>query len=396
MNQNKKSSKWYLNKKNLVILFVLIVPAVFFLSKGSNHELDNEMLRNVLRHDISKSLFLNGKVQPLQSVAVFPAKPGTIQTIFVKEGDSVKKGDVLYSVKLEISGEQELLEKKARVKQLELQVDEKEKRFQAKSPIRDLIATESLIQEESELNRLKIELKASQQALEIAEREMGVVFKTDQKTRSNIINVLSSIEGIVTLVAKKSGEFVGAGQNLGTSSLDNRAIVVADLSSMLINAKVTEAEIRYIEKGLKVDISIDAYPELKLTGEIVRIGGQGIIDNTNNTFFEIEARINNVPAKILPEMTAYLEVKIASKANALVVPADSIVVLANKGFVRIPDKSKKEGFKTLSVKTGISNAEYVEVLEGLKEKDSVLKLDLAKIDINKLLQSDRNEKAVTR
>ena len=98
-------------------------------------------------------------------------------------------------------------------------------------------------------------------------------------------------------------------------------------------------------------------------------------------------------SKILPEMTAYLEVLIASRKNVIAVPADSIVVLQNHGYVHIPDSNESKGYKELKVVTGINNAQYVEVIDGLKEQDKVMTIDLAKVDVSKLGKDDKSKTA---
>jgi HlyD family secretion protein len=211
-------------------------------------------------------------------------------------------------------------------------------------------------------------------------------------------SVVSPMNGVITNLISQLGEKV-----VGTSSFaGTEMMTVSALSVMNAMVDVDENDVVNIKIGDNVKISIDAFPNQIFTGKVIEIAnsaklsGAGSQDQSTN--FTVKVRLDDFGTSDLrPGMTCTARIETETKENVLAVPllsvtrrdnedaqaADSIkkVRQANKGIFHEGDENPTVVFtvdkggvaKLVHVRTGISDNAYVEVLDGLKGDEEVVK-----------------------
>jgi HlyD family secretion protein len=213
----------------------------------------------------------------------------------------------------------------------------------------------------------------------------------------NWTSVLSPMDGVITSLISQLGEkVVGTASFAGTEMMD-----ISDLSLMNAMVDVDENDVVNIKLGDSVKISIDAFPGRVFTGKVIEIANSAKLSGTGtqdqSTNFTVKVRLDDFGAQDLrPGMSCTARIQTQTKPNVLAVPlmavtrrdnedsqaADSIKKIreSNKGTFHEDDESyaivfivKKDTAKSVTVKTGISDNNYVEILDGLKGGEEVVK-----------------------
>ncbi len=145
-----------------------------------------------------------------------------------------------------------------------------------------------------------------------------------------------------------------------------------DLTRMQVNAKVHEAQIFQISRGLKAKIRVNAFADKLLDGEVIDVAA--LPDSTN--FFSSDIKVYSTKVRIIdplpglrPGMTAEVEILVDRKEKVLTVPVMAVLQFTGKDHV-----TKKIGdqFVQSEVELGASNDKYVEVTKGVSAGDIVV------------------------
>jgi macrolide-specific efflux system membrane fusion protein len=170
--------------------------------------------------------------------------------------------------------------------------------------------------------------------------------------------IIAPLDGFIISRTKEPGQTVGTADNI---------VVMAD--KLIIEATVDETDLRYIKLGQKVNLFLDAYPDMKLRGTVEHIAYESQVVN-NVTVYTVKIRPDNVPNNFRAGMTATIEVQADSRENALLLPFDAVI--DKNGSKTVLVKAEKEKPKTRTIDTGISNGKMIEITSGLRDTDTVL------------------------
>src|SRR6478735_1745631 len=128
----------------------------------------------VQRKNIAQSLQLSGKIMPEKTMVITAQQSGRIAELNVKEGAKVDANDLLFTMQLEAAGQTELMDLRARVRSLTHEVDSSSKLVKNKNSVRELIGVDQVAREESDLEKLKLELSSARERLSIMEANLGL------------------------------------------------------------------------------------------------------------------------------------------------------------------------------------------------------------------------------
>jgi cobalt-zinc-cadmium efflux system membrane fusion protein len=140
---------------------------------------------------------------------------------------------------------------------------------------------------------------------------------------------------------------------------------VVDPSTMQVRVRVNQLDIPYLHVGQTAQIHLDAYPDLSLNGkleQLAAIGLSGGLSKTVRTFGALFS-MQGSDARLMPDLSASLDVVLGREANALVVPRDAVVIRDGKSWVYV---KRALGFEKQAVKTGDEDDLEVVVLSGLE------------------------------
>ena len=405
---NKKSNKllyYLLGAVGVIIIFAVIGRSAGWIGGAKETEVE---FATVKKTTIIEKVSASGEIQPEVEVKLSPDVAGEIIELNVVEGDSVEMGKLLVKIRpdnfisaLERSranlnqqmanlaqSRAALQRSEAQFTQVKLNFERQQKLYQQKA-ISDAdfeTARANYITAEKDLEAAKQNVTASEF---IVKSSQASVNEASENLR--LTNVNSPVSGIVSsLLVEKGERVVGTQQMAGTEMM-----TIADLSKMEVRVDVNENDIVRLSLGDTTIIDVDAYSSTgkKFKGIVTSIA------NTANTKasadavteFKVKIRILNSSYQDLvlagnkypfrPGMTASVEILTTSKNDALAIPLSSVTTREDKldTLAGGTTKSKELVFvseggvaKIREVKTGISDYENIEIVEGLKEGEEVI------------------------
>jgi len=272
-----------------------------------------------------------------------------------------------------------------RIGDLELQLDEAASRLgksalKAESP-EDLAGTMEIrlarLDHElavKETESLRVRIEATRRSGE-ADRE-GLVAKRDyaaQKIREieesiRRMSIAAPQDGIVIYQPDWNGEKRKLGDSVWAAA---KVLKIPDLSEMLGNADVDEAEAGRLAPGQAVTIHLDALPDaeypgrLRSIGQVVQLAGRG----STLKVYKVEFSLDRTdPGRMRPGMRLRAAIEVDRRAGALVAPREAIFLRAEGPIVFVRSGG---GFEAKRVRLGLRNERIVEILEGASEGDAV-------------------------
>ncbi|WP_439129618.1 efflux RND transporter periplasmic adaptor subunit [Polaribacter sp.] len=283
---------------------------------------------------------LQGNVQTKQNVLIYPEMPGILESVFVKEGQRVSKGQVL--AKIDDGGMSSQLAQLETNAELAKTTYERQKRLwdqKIGSEIQFLQAKTAYESQKNAVKQLKSQLGKS--------------------------TIRAPFSGIIDDVFKERGTVVAPGQG-------SEIFRIVNLSNMYIETEVPETYIGSITKNKDVEIN---FPVL---GETVdsKVRQVGNFINPNNRSFKIEIGVPNLKGKVKPNLTARLKLNDYTNPNAILIP-QSIISENAKGeqFIYII-KDRKENNEAVAerliIETGKTQGNFIEVLKNLPSGSEII------------------------
>jgi HlyD family secretion protein len=143
-------------------------------------------------------------------------------------------------------------------------------------------------------------------------------------------------------------------------------IILPDISKMVVESKVRETDIHKVEKNQKVQIHVEAYPDLKLTGSVTLIGtlAQEEKERRGTKFFGVTVQVNESDPRLRPGMTARVEIQVEERSKALYVPLDAVFEKDGRSLCYAVSGRRVE---PVEVVLGPSNQDFVVVEKGLRK-----------------------------
>lgn len=326
-----------MRKRLIIILTTLAVGGLawqIFRPKPLKVEVDK-----VVAGDLVKTISASGAMAADEEAKVQFLTTGRIANIKVKEGDRVKKGDLLASLDRD-SLTASLKAYKASLTKAEAARD------QLYAEYKDLEDTDYRW---AKKRQAVADVDYAQQNVRSAEESLS---KAD---------LFSPLEGLVTKVAVKVGENIAA--TTGSS------FTITDPGTLMFKANIDETEIGNLQKGQKSEVTLNAYPKEKFTAEILTIAQAATLDASGNPVFETKFRVDFGEKNILSGMKGDVSVMIAEKKNVLLAPYEAVVEEKEKTFVwKVTDK---KAFKQ-AVEVGEENDTAAEIKSGLQSGDLVI------------------------
>jgi HlyD family secretion protein len=191
------------------------------------------------------------------------------------------------------------------------------------------------------------------------------------QARSTLTQAQLNLED-ATLVAPFGGTVadinIEVGQMVNSST---PVIVLTDLTSYYVDLYIDETDIGQVRVGQPVVITLDAFPNEEIEGEVTAIKSIGTVSGGIITY-EVRVEIAPIEVPIRPDMTASATVVIEEKENVLLVPNRAIRYEEGVEYVEVLDQSGGTEVRRVAIATGASNDAVTEVTAGLEEGDLVV------------------------
>ena len=341
---------------------VLVAGGVYWYVESSAADKSAQAVETVAvqRMDIKSTVEATGTIRPVDSVEVSSKITARINSVLVKENDTVTAGQVVAT----LDGK-----------------DYEAKRDQAQYRVTN---TRAKYNRMSYLESIGAKSKSD---LEDAEYNYDTAQSTLEEANSD------ANETIIT--APISGVVVGEPKTAGTMAVqgsDNPTVImrIADLSKKQIKAKVDETDIGNIRIGQEATFTVDAFTGKKFTARVSKISQTDVTNSwdtsssssstsssTSVIYYYVTLDVDDPENLLLPAMTARVVINTADRNDALVVPLSTLKTDAAGSYVLVLQEDGTQ--ETRYVETGIYSDEYVEILSGLSEGERVVSTYTAKI-----------------
>jgi len=311
--------------------------------------------------ETSAILTASGYVVAQRKASVASKATGRLIYLGVVEGDKVKKNQILARIEDD--------DVKALLQQAKANLSlNKAKLLDAKSKyLRQKKLYEKKLGTEADFQFTDANYKTVLASIEVAKAQV-------KKAKVDLENtyIRAPFDGTVLTKNADIGEIVSP---LGASATSRSAVVtIADMSSLQVEADVSESNIERIKPNQDCEISLDAYSEIRYPGYVSKIVPTA--DRSKATVM-VKVAFKKYDSKVLPEMSAkvlFLDLKLGKKViqqkPMLVIPKTSVV--SRKGSVFVFKVLNNKAVE-VEVKTGKKSGNYIEILSGLKEDDKVIK-----------------------
>lgn len=211
-------------------------------------------------------------------------------------------------------------------------------------------------------------LKKQDIALAEVDVEAARIRRDLMAQRLSETRVYAPMDGVITQRPVQTGQIISSGiSNVGGGTT---VLTISDLSRLFVLAAVDESDIGRVRNGQMVRITADAFPEKRFRGRVVSVAQKGVA-TSNVVTFEVKIEVEGRDKEVLkPEMTANVDIMVAEKRGALLVPQQALARGPRGRTVTVVGPGGKK--QDRAVQVGIDNGEMAEITIGLKQGDRVL------------------------
>jgi HlyD family secretion protein len=380
-------------RKILVALALLVVSGggfAFYQSRKPD-DVIAVTIDKVARRDLTEIVIANGRLQPATQVIISPEVAGEIVELPVVEGQAVKKGDLLVQIKPDNyqasrnSAEASYKVSLGTVSQAEAELAKAEADFHRTNEL-----SKSQLITGKEMQDMKTTLDIARLRLTNAKHQVDQARFTRDRTDDDLskTKITAPIDGTIVRLRSQLGERVlGTSFNMGTEIM-----TIADLDAMEARVDVSEIDVVLIQTGQNVRMDVDAFKDRKFNGTVTAIanasrgsgsgssssGGGGSMMGSSSSQeapkFDVRIRIQDKEA-FRPGMSVTAEIETRSRKNALSVPIQAVTTRLPAGATKPTEVvflHEGDHAKQVQVKSGISNNDHFEIIEGLSEGQSII------------------------
>lgn len=379
----------------VVIAAAIIVPRVLTPADAGKQM---PATAEVTRGDLTSSMSVTGAAQPASSVYVTPEVSGIVQDLRVSEGDTVGKGDVLFSLKNDsldravADAQRQVSDAQAQVNTAQRGVDSAnaayKKALDAWNSAPDAETQAGLADPDSlygDVQTANDGLNSARSALDSASQALA-----DAKAQAAKRMVTAPASGSVVAVNARNGAAYGDATGGSTTSDGTGqggqgtgagwAVQIADLSRMRVATQVNEVDISGVAVGQAASVAFSAIPGLECDAKVEKIatvassdgsmGGDGVVT------YEVDLVIDQPDERIKPGMTANATIQTQSVSDVLMVPIaalndyDESAGTASVTVVTLDGEGNVKTSRDVDVKVGEKNGSDA-VVTGVKEGETV-------------------------
>ena len=358
--------------KCIIILAVLIFT--FSLSGCGSSSVNSVAVTTAAasNQEIELPLYLSGVLVAGQTASISSQISGQVVKLGFNVGSTVKAGEIL--IQLDTNAlEGQLMAAEAGLQSAQAGSEN--------SKNQSCLAQINLAAAQKNYDRTKQLFDAgaaSQLQLEDAQDKLNIAAKQYEgssgpaldQAQATIATAMANIKGLNIQIAKSTISSpingVVTSQNVNVGEVVSPAvpvITIIDSSTLKLRSTVSQDYLLLLTQGQQVQVSVDGYPNLKVTGTVTGIGPMAV--NTGEVF-PVEISLNN-DGSLMAGMSAHAAV--ITKVQGIVVPTAAVIQNNGESTVFVTDG--KTASKRV-VKTGLKNDKFIQVLEGLSEGEQVV------------------------
>ena len=416
MLKKKKNIIVYLSALVVVLLIVLVIGKKKGWFGGTKAE--EVAVEKVEKRNIVETVSASGKIQPEIEVKISPDVSGEIIGLYVKEGDKVKKGQLLVKIRPDVyesyrdRAAAALNNSKANLSNAEARFIQAEQAFKRNTKLHN-----DKVISDADYEQVKSNYMVSKAEVEAARFNVKSAEASVKEAQDNLVKttIFAPVDGTVSKLNVELGErVVGTSQMSGTEMLR-----IANLNSMEVNVDVNENDINRLSLGDTATIEVDAFIDKKFKGIVTEIANSASVvgssaDQVTNftvkirvlpeSYADLVSKDKSLPSPFRPGLSATVDIQTEKVAGILTIPIQAVTTrddtsnlnespivksVAKKEENKESDTKKKTAEKSTEVfeyvfvvengkvkmqlvKTGIQDDQYIQIISGLTEGQEVV------------------------
>jgi HlyD family secretion protein len=381
-----------------LVLLAIVGGSVAVALMRSRETIITVQTEQVARRDMTETVVATGRIQPITKVTINPEVSGEIVELPVRDGQSVKRGDLLLRIKPDnyqaslnsakasyLSAQASLNTARANLEKAQVDFERMQRLHQDQ-----LVSESQLLDAHTLFNVARAQTEAAIQ--HVAQARAAVDRAEDDLGKTTIV---APMDGTVTQVKSERGErVVGTGMMAGTEIM-----TIADLEAMEARVEIGEVDVVLVQLGQKARLEVDAFRDRKFQGVVTQIANAatttGAGTQAEATRFQVRIRIEEKEL-FRPGMSVTADIETRYRTQALAVPIQSVTTRLPNSQGKPPGKPDPdqeedergpsrmarpdevvfvvEGGKAHMKKVvrGISDDTHTEILEGVEEGQEVV------------------------
>ena len=410
----------------ILLIGIALLSIVFFAKSCGKTDSIDVSTEFPAKRNITEIVSANGKIQPEVEVKISSDVSGEIIEMLVKEGDPVKKGQLLCRIKPDTyesaldrmnasvnSSKANLQNTKAQLDQAQANLTNTQANFNRN---KKLFEQTAISQQEFDASKAQYEsavatVKAAEETVKSAQFNINSAEASLKESKENLSKTMiySPVNGTVSKLNVEKGERVQGVQGFQGTEI----MKLANLNEMEVNVEVNENDIIKVKKQDTTLIEVDAYKDRKFKGIVTEIANSAnttgvTADQVTNfavkirilqeSYLDLLTGLNSAPFR--PGMSAAVEIQTKKAINALSVPIMAVTTRIDSSLIKknntkieneelqvrneleekinTKDNPKPEAVvfvvkegktKQVKVKTGIQDNDFIEIISGVTEKD---------------------------
>lgn len=408
--------------KRIAIIATWALALMALSTSCDNGDRKEVQVEDAEKREIIEKVSANGKIQPETDVKISPEVSGKVLEIAVKEGQAVKKGDLLLILNPDLleanvnrasasvnTSKANLANSRARLAQSEAQYAQVEQNYQRSLQLKadGVISQAEMDQAEASYQSALADKKAAEESVNASNYTVRSAQATLKEASDNLgrTSIYAPNDGIITALQVEVGETV-----LGTIQMSGTEVMrVSDLHVMEVDVDVNESDIVRVNLGDTAEVEVDAYQDKIFKGIVTEIANAA----SNATALSTDQVTNfSVKIRILPEsyadilaqhedmvspfrtgMSATVDILTARRPDVLSIPIEAVTTRTDtsratsfREKMERKKKAKEEDLDPIEcvfvtngekaeirvVKTGLQDNRHIEILSGLSDGEEVI------------------------
>jgi macrolide-specific efflux system membrane fusion protein len=326
----------------------------------------------VQRGDLQQTVDATGKLQFHQFADVNVQAAGQIKTVLFAIGDAVREGKPVMEISPAVrpnqveSNRAQMARLRAELADQQAQTDFADLQFKRQTQLKAQNATR---EESYESSRMTLSsARARMDAINAQIQQLDATMKSDEES-SRHTQVLAPLSGTVVAVNAHPGQAVSTGQQALP------LMRIADLSQMTVQARVAEADVTRLKRGMTANFQTPGYPGRTWSGklrQVIPVPAEGTAEQGKQTFYNVLFEVDNPEQELMAGMSTQVQFIVAQAKDALLLPANLLGQRDAAGTYQVNVVKPDRQIVARKVKIGLRTAQQAQVLSGLEAGEQVL------------------------
>ena len=352
-------------KKTLIfgsIALALIAVLIWFGQKNSKSIIEYETEKPSKKTIVRKTV-ATGKVIPLEEVEIKPQISGIIEKIFVEEGANIKKGDLIAKVRV-VPNEQALNGALGRISTVKIQRNNAQISYDRNKALYD-----KGVISRTEFEAIELTFNQAKQDVKNAQSDYQIIKKGSANSSGSAnTNIRATTSGMILEIPIKEGYQVIESSNFGAGTT---IAVIADMTKMIFEGKVDEAEVGKLKEGTEIEVALGAIDKKKFPAKLTFIAPKGTEESGAVQF--------KIKADVTLDETYFIRAGYSANADIVLEQKDSVLSV-KESLLQFDKKTEKpyvevkigdDEFERKDIEIGISDGINAEIVSGISADDEI-------------------------